>query len=60
MMHETHEKNKGAIVIEKEQFSVAEEFEDAAELNFRPIAYTIFFLTLLFIVYITYLISYHA
>ena len=47
------------MLIEKEQFRVAEEFEGARDLNLRPIAYTIFGMTVLFIVFITYLISQH-
>lgn len=59
-MDESKHKNKGAIIVEKEQFHVAEEFEGAKDLNFRPIAYTIFFMTLLFIAFITLLISHHT
>lgn len=58
-MQESKEKSKGAIFIEKEQFKIAEEFEGARDLNLRPIAYTIFFLTVCFIVFISYLISNH-
>jgi hypothetical protein len=59
-MEEDTEKDKGAIIVHKEQFEVAEEFEGAKDLNFRPIAYTIFFMTLIFIAFITILISHHA
>ncbi|HET6512984.1 MAG TPA: hypothetical protein VFH43_12370 [Candidatus Kapabacteria bacterium] len=58
-MEESKEKSKGAIIVEKEQFRVAEEFEGAKDLNFRPIAYTIFFMTVMFIVFITVLIANH-
>jgi hypothetical protein len=58
-MEESKEKSNGAMLIEKEQFRVAEEFEGARDLNLRPIAYTIFGMTVLFIVFITYLISQH-
>ena len=58
-MEESKQKSKGAIIVEKEQFLVAEEFEDAKDLNFRPIAYTIFFMTVMFIVFITILIANH-
>ena len=58
-MEESKQKSKGAIIVEKEQFLVAEEFEGAKDLNFRPIAYTIFFMTVMFIVFITILIANH-
>jgi hypothetical protein len=60
MTMEEKERNKGAIVVQKEQFEVAEEFEGARDLNFRPIAYAIFFMTLIFIAFITILISHHT
>jgi hypothetical protein len=53
-------KKNGAIFIRKETFEVAEEFEGAKDLNFRPIAYTIFLMTLIFIAFITILISHHS
>jgi hypothetical protein len=59
-MEESKEKSKGAIIVQKEQFQVAEEFEGAKDLNFRPIAYTIFIMTLIFIAFITILISHHT
>ncbi len=59
-MEESKPKSKGAIIVEKEQFLVAEEFEGAKDLNFRPIAYTIFFMTLMFIAFISILISQHS
>jgi hypothetical protein len=59
-MEESKEKRKGAIRVEKEQFHVTDEFEEAKDLNFRPIAYTIFFMTLIFIAFITLLISHHT
>lgn len=58
-MQESKEKSKGAIVVEKETFEVSKEFEGARDLNLRPIAYTIFAMTVAFIVFITYLISQH-
>ena len=59
-MVEDKEDNKRGIVIEKEEFRLAEEFEGAKDLNLRPIAYTIFCLTVIFILFISYLISQHA
>jgi hypothetical protein len=59
-MNEVHDNNKGSIRIEKDQFPVAAEFEGAKDLNFRPIAYTIFFMTVIFILFITILISHHT
>lgn len=58
-MEESKQKSAGAIVVEKEQFHVAEEFESAKDLNFRPIAYAIFLMTALFIAFISILISHH-
>jgi hypothetical protein len=59
-MSEVEPKYKGAIFIKKEKFEIAEEFEGAKDLNFRPIAYTIFLMTLIFIAFITILISHHT
>ena len=58
-MEESKAKSKGAMLIEKEQFEISKEFEGARDLNLRPIAYTIFGMTVLFIIFISYLISQH-
>lgn len=50
---------KGSIQVEREEYRLAEEFQSARDLNLRPIAYTIFASAVLFIAFISYLISEH-
>lgn len=57
--HTEKRHRKGSIIVDKVDFKVSEELQSARDLNLRPIAYTIFTMTLLFIIFITYLISQH-
>lgn len=56
--HRTHH-SKGSIIVDKVEFKVSEDFQSARDLNLRPIAYSIFTMSLLFIIFISYLISQH-
>ena len=58
-MPKKREGNKGAIIVEKQEMRISPEFEGARDLNLRPIAYAIFAMTVLFIIFISYLISQH-
>jgi hypothetical protein len=50
---------KGSIIVDKVDFKISEEFQSTRDLNLRPVAYFIFGISILFIIFISILISQH-